>query len=106
MSYETIVQIELGSISRKEGKLKDAIRYFTKEIGLSPSDPTAYIERGLTHKGNGSFKAALDDYNNPIAYHNRALLYWGKALPERAFSDIKNALKQSPFDPDYICKMV
>jgi Flp pilus assembly protein TadD len=86
--------------------LEQAIRDYTKAIGLDPSYMEAYNDRGVAYYDLGNLEQAKQDYNKAIelnpnyapAYNNRALVYGDLNDLEQAIRDYNKAIE---LNPDY-----
>lgn len=88
-----------GLVHRKNGKLDQAIKNYTKAIELKPDYAEAYYNRGFVYRMKQDYKRAIADYTKAIelksdyadAYYrrSRAWLYLGEE--EKAKSDMKTA---------------
>lgn len=101
----------------KKGDEHEALKYYTKAIGLEPNDATYYTNRGASFDELGEYKKALEDYEKAIqlddkhkeAFTNRSTTYWNLMKREKEqtkkdeyyqlmIDDLKKALELDPDD--------
>lgn len=86
-----------------------AVADYSRSIELDPSFPDAfsargqlYLDRGFTQRGMDDLRASVelpaDDY---LTLYNRALAFDELKEYENAITDLDEAIRQYPFDPDY-----
>ncbi len=82
----------------ENGNLHEAITFFTSSIDKNENVVSSYNHRGLSYLYLGDMELSLDDFadaleleEDPIVYHNRALVYKELGHPESAFADLDMA---------------
>jgi tetratricopeptide (TPR) repeat protein len=74
------------------GRNDEAIQFFTKALELDHDFPWAYNNRGVAQHLNGSFAAAIEDYDQTLKRRpNYALAYNNLALAKREAGDLNGA---------------
>ena len=89
----------LGVEANKQGKLDEAIRYYSKAIALKPGTAPLYYVRGRAYKQRGDLDKAIADFSRAIAlkpgyaeaYNHRGVAYVGKKTDNNALADFKKA---------------
>ncbi len=79
----------------------NAIREFTKAIGMDPRSGDAYFNRGVAYSDKGNKERAVADYTKAIeinsrdsdAFYNRALLFYKKGQNDEAIRDYTKAIE-------------
>jgi tetratricopeptide (TPR) repeat protein len=95
---------ERGCAYKNIGKLKEAIRDYSRAIEIDPKYANAYSNRGNTYLKQGMFKESLVDLDQAIRlnpkshfyYYNRGNIYKAKGEFDNAISDYTQALKFNP----------
>ncbi len=102
-----------GNAAAQAGKLKQAIRLYTRALKSGKLSRTnqavAYSNRGSAWDDLGRADRAIQDFNQAIqadssyapAYYNRSFAYEKKGLLKLALEDMKKALALEPDDLDY-----
>jgi len=102
-----------GNAAAQAGKLKQAIRLYTRALKSGKLSRTnqavAYSNRGSAWDDLGRADRAIQDFNQAIqadpsyapAYYNRSFAYEKKGLLKLALEDMKKALDLEPDDLDY-----
>ena len=90
----------------KQQKYDKALAYYNRSLELSPDDPDALYNRGLTYYKLGRYDKALADYNrslelspdDPDALYNRGLTYHELGRYPEAQADYSKAIEINPKD--------
>ena len=83
----------------KQGKLDEAISYYTKALSLKPDSPELYFVRGRAFRQKEDHDRALSDFNKALTlnpgyaevYNQRGVVYVGKGQNSLAEADFKKA---------------
>ena len=94
----------LGVYSLNNGKINDAISYFSQAIEINPNFSDAYSNRGsIYYKQNKIDDALLDlnkaielNTNNSKALMNRGNIFYAKKEYDNALADYNKAIKINP----------
>jgi len=95
----TVLQLR-GNVLKKVGRYRDAIREYTRALGLNPKARATYNNRGLAYDKLRQYDKALRDYNQsiglapkqPLTYYNRANVYYTLGKDRKALRDLNMAL--------------
>lgn len=88
-----------GVESNKQGKIKEAIGYYTRALALKPDSPELYYVRGRAYRQNDQLKEAADDLSRSVklkpayaeAYNQRGVTYIGLGKQQEALVDFNKA---------------
>lgn len=88
-----------GVESNKQGKIKEAIGYYTKALALKPDSPELYFVRGRAYLQNDQLKESADDLSRAVklksgfaeAYNQRGVTYIGLGKQQEALADFNKA---------------
>jgi len=83
----------------KQGRLKEAIGYYTRAVALKPSSPELYFVRGRAYLQNDQMQEAADDLSRAVklkpgyaeAYNQRGVTYIGLGKQQEALADFNKA---------------
>ena len=103
--------LQRGTEAHLEGKLDDAIVYYTEVLSLQPDAPTlneTYIKRGRAYRAKGEVDKAISDHSDAIElepdnaeiYRLRGNAYVKKDDLDKAIKDYSNAIKLEPNDAE------
>jgi tetratricopeptide (TPR) repeat protein len=100
--YDTL--IFEGTQLRVEEQFDSAIAKFAEAIQTDPTNPQAYIERGITNSSSGKPDEAIADFNFAInydpasaqAYNARGVAWAQKEQLEQAIKDYVKAIELQP----------
>ena len=103
--------IEEEEKEKSSETLEEIIERTTATMKEDPTDDWAFVERGMTHKSLGNFKAALEDFNKGIelagemAFNHfaRGSLFQAMKKIKAALIDYDVAVKLEPNDAFYLC---
>jgi len=96
--------IQQGWEQAEKGNYEEAIRYFTKAIGLNPLDAESYYSRGTAYFHKGQNNEAILDYTKALeinpgdakVYYNRGIACYKKDQYDQAISDFSKASEINP----------
>lgn len=88
-----------GVECNKQGKLKDAISYYTQAIALKPKSAELYFVRGRAYRQNDQLRESADDLTRAVtlkpgyaeAYNQRGIANVGLSKKQEALADFKKA---------------
>lgn len=88
-----------GVECNKQGKLKDAIGYYTQALALKPDSPELYFVRGRAYLQNDQMQESADDLSRAVklkpgyaeAYNQRGVTYIGLGKQREALVDFNKA---------------
>ena len=96
-----------GLQHKNNGNHKAAIAEFNKAIELDSTNENAYVFRGGSYGSLGEWGLAIADYTYAIDlnkkgdnYTSRGLAYFMAGEHEKAGSDLEEALRLNPEDPE------
>src|SRR5262249_32555256 len=80
------------------------MKQWNEAIRLNPSDPQAYINRGVAYAGDANYESAIQDYTEAIrlkpdfayAFGNRGAAYLNKDDYSHAIQDLTEAIRLNP----------
>ena len=101
--------LQRGTEAHLEGRLDDAIVYYTEVISLQPDVPTlseAYTKRGNAHRTKNQVDEAINDYSKAIklkpndaeVYSLRGNAYANERDFDNAIEDYSNVIELEPDD--------
>jgi tetratricopeptide (TPR) repeat protein len=88
-----------GVAANKKGDLDEAIRFYSKAIGLKSDSSALYYVRGRAYSENGDYDKAISDLTRAIslksgyaeAYNHRGVTYIGKGEKQKALADFRKS---------------
>jgi tetratricopeptide (TPR) repeat protein len=105
-SYE--INLRLGWLFYQAGKMNESITYYNRAITLKPYGIEARFGIALPYSAQGRWDDVLAQYNrilevdpqNSIANYRLGLIYYNRALYERAEPFLEKVVNLYPFDYD------
>jgi tetratricopeptide (TPR) repeat protein/S1-C subfamily serine protease len=104
MKKDFVLYVELGDIFKGMKRDREAIDSYTQAIGIKPTHPWAYINRGSSYQRQGKLTLAIADYTqaikidsqDPFSYNNRGTIYINLKQFTKAIADINEAIRLDP----------
>jgi clan AA aspartic protease (TIGR02281 family) len=103
----------LADFYRQNGQMEEAIKWFSKLIGIEPTDAFGYYRLGWCYELNGNDEEAMKNYNMgididgkyPYIYLMRGEQYLKRGDKEKANADFNEILKLDTVAEDGTCRM-
>lgn len=103
--------LQRGVEAEQEGRLDDALDYYSEVISLRPDNLTlarTYNNRGVVYGEKGEFDLGIEDFNeairlspdNAYSYYTRGFAYANKGEVDLAIEDFSKAIEFNPNDAD------
>ena len=64
---DPLIQLSVGAVMRKEGRLNEALATFAKVAPLVADNPAYWLERGYAYEASGALEAAAADFEKSVA---------------------------------------
>lgn len=100
-----------GVASWSQGKVQDALRFYSEAIRLDSKMANAYGNRGIVRAALRDYQGALEDYSRAIKYDSTNYhSYYNRAQVREKFNDVNGAIQDytaahmlNPRDAEVIC---
>ena len=83
-----------GMLAYQMEMYQDAIRYFTIDINMHPSEAKGYLQRGNAKKNTNDYTGAIQDYDKAIElYPNDEVAFFSRGFVKQGLEDFSGALQ-------------